>query len=320
MPSRAAPPRLFFVLLGMLAVAIAGWSAVWFAARQAAVAALAEVDAALAKEGWRRTCAQESWDGYPFRLAFSCTGLELAGPDTTLTLPSLEAAMQTHDPSTVIVTAAAPLVAQTPDGKRTVSFEAARTALRFDGAAPVVATRLGAPVMTVENGPSLKASALDVTVKPAPGSVAVTLALANPAVAGPLQLGARRIAIDAALKPPPQPAPTVEAFLRQAGAQRAALDLASLAVEGEGFALSGSGSLALTPEGYINGKVRVEAEGPGAVTDLLRGAGALPQGDSGLDALTTMLGAIGSTALTVTLKDGMVSAGPFRLGRLPPVF
>jgi len=320
MPSRAASPRLFLALLGALTLAVAGWSVFWISARQAAAAALAAVDTALDRDGWRRTCASEGWSGYPFRLTFTCEGLELQGPDTTLTLPLVTAAMQAHDPSTVIVTAAAPLVADTPQGKRTVRFDAARAALRLAGAALVVETRLGAPIMTVENGPVLKASALDLTVKPAAGSVAVTLALANPAVAEPLQLGARRIAIDGALKPPPQPAPTAEAFLKRAAAQRIALDLASLAVEGEGFALSGSGSLAMTPEGFVDGEVRIEAEAPGAVTDLLRGAGALPEGGGGLDALTAMLGAIGSTELTVTVNNGAVSVGPFQLGRLPPVF
>ncbi len=320
MPSRAASPRLFLALLGVLALAVSGWSVFWFTARQAAVAALAEVDEALAQEGWRRTCATEGWSGYPFRLAFSCTSLTLKGPDTTLTLPQISAAMQAHDPSTVIVTAAAPLEAATPEGKHTVSFETARATLRFDGASFVVDTRLAAPSITVENGPVLKASAFDLSVKPAPDSVAVTLALANPAVAEPLQLQASRIAIDGALAPAPQPAPTADEFLKRAGAQRTALDLRSLAIVGEGFALSGSGKLALTPEGFIDGKVRVEADGPGAVTDQLRGAGALPEGDGGVDALTAMLGAIGSTALTVTVKNGVVSVGPFRLGRLPPAF
>jgi hypothetical protein len=320
MPSRAASPRLFLALLGALTLAVAGWSVFWVSARQAAAAALAAVDTALDRDGWRRTCASEGWSGYPFRLTFTCEGLELQGPDTTLTLPLVTAAMQAHDPSTVILTAAAPLVADTPQGKRTARFDAARAALRLAGAALVVETRLGTPIMTVENGPVLKASALDVTVKRTPGSVAVTLALANPAVTEPLQLGARRIAIDGALTPPPQPAPTAEAFLKRAGAQRTTLDLASLAIAGDGFALTGSGRLALTPEGFVDGEVRIEAEAPGAVTDQLRAAGALPEGDSGLDALTAMLGAIGSTELTVTVNNGAVSVGPFQMGRLPPVF
>ncbi len=320
MPSRAASPRLFLALLGALTLAVAGWSVFWISARQAAAAALAAVDTALDRDGWRRTCASEGWSGYPFRLTFTCEGLELQGPDTTLTLPLVTAAMQAHDPSTVILTAAAPLVADTPQGKRTARFDAARAALRLAGAALVVETRLGTPIMTVENGPVLKASALDVTVKRTPGSVAVTLALAQPAVGEPLRLQASRIAIDGALTPPPQPAPTAEAFLKRAGAQRTTLDLASLTIAGDGFALTGSGRLALTPEGFVDGKVRIEAEAPGAVTDRLRAAGALPEGDSGLDALTAMLGAIGSTELTVTVNNGAVSVGPFKMGRLPPVF
>jgi hypothetical protein len=321
MPSRAPSSRLFFALLGGLALAIAGWSLFWFTARQAAVAALAEVDATLAREGWQRTCAAEAWGGYPFRLGFSCTGLTLKGPDTTLTLPQVAATMRVHDPATVIVTATAPLSAATPEGIRTVGFEAARAALRLaDPAAPVVETRLTAPTITVENGPVLGASALDVTVRPAPDAVGVTLALADPAITAPVELRAARIAIAGALKPPPQPAPTAEEFLRRAGGQRTALDLESLVVEGEGFAVSGSGTLALTPEGFVDGKVRVEATGPGAVADRLKDAGALPDGDGGVDALAAMLSAIGSTALTVTVKNGAVSVGPFRLGRLPPVF
>lgn len=319
--SRRSSPRLFFALLGLLLVIVAGWTAFWFLARSQAAGALAEVDAALAREGWTRRCAEEGWSGYPFRLAFRCTNLTLKGPDTTLTLPSIDAALQVHDPSTVILSASSPLAAVTPEGQRTLSFDDARGSARFDGGSALVVTA-GAvnPVLAVENGPQLKAASLDVSVRPAADAIGVTVALADPALADPATLAAKRIAIEGTLSPPPPPAPTAEQFLRRAALAGTALELTSATIEAQEFSLSGKGRLALTRDGLVDGKVRVEAKGPGAVADRLRESGALSGDNKGLDALSAMLSAIGSTALTVTVNQGTVIVGPFKVGQLPPVF
>ncbi len=313
--------RIFFALLGIVALLVFGWTLFWFVTMQGAKSAFAEIDQRLAQDGWKRTCTEEGWSGFPFRLDYRCKGLTLAGPEITFAVPEMKAVALVQDPAAVRIVATSPGKATSAAGETTFTFSQAQATARFDGAAAQsVDAALADLVIAGQGGPAFSTKAVRVTVRPERDRVTLSASADQPSFDGPAKLSAQQVALDGVVAPPPPGAAKLDTFLKAVAQAGSVFKIDQMAIDGGNFSLKGKGKIGLTPEGYLDGKLRVEASSPGAIVNDLESSGVIAPGNDATQALLGILGAIGSTALTVNLDKGKVTVGPFKVGKLPPVF
>jgi hypothetical protein len=372
-PALAPRRRRWPVLLPVaLVLALAGaWCGFWFYAAQTAEEAIAGWREREAKSGRIFTCGGQSIGGFPFRIEVRCpeavAEFTTLQPPLTLKTTDLLVAAQVYQPTLLIAEASGPLTIGESGRAPTLlaNWSLAQASVRGTPAAPErVSIVIEQPVLdrmgggTPERLVTAKRSELhgriaagSVTDNPvidiglrALGAVAPGW---HPVMAQPLDIdiaSTLRGLKDFSPKP-------WSARLRdlQAAGGRIEITRARLQ-QGDAIAV-GAGTLGLTPEGRLEGQLRITATGlekvlpafgvdrlapPGSGVDRLAGAldrlapglgnVARQQAGVGLAAGIMLLGEQteleGRKAVSLPLRftDGNAFLGPIPLGRTPPLF
>ena len=124
--SRRRTGRRYIILLAIVFVAVAGWTALWKYAAARAQEASAEWRAREAAAGRVFTCGRETVGGYPFRLEVTCAQARVQLRDTVppldVRLPRVLTVAQVYQPNLLVAEFHGPL--QLGEGGKSVDFEA----------------------------------------------------------------------------------------------------------------------------------------------------------------------------------------------------
>ncbi|BBF94763.1 DUF2125 domain-containing protein [Blastochloris tepida] len=336
--------KLLAALIVLLVLALAGWSALWFTARDRVEA---EIDRALAREaraGRQIACAERTLAGFPFRIEMTCARPLFAqsrGQLLEVTAARLTAHAVVWQPRRVRIDITGPLrVAEPGPGGREiaeVAFSAATAEALYDwsgrhgltASAQNIAIRLASaaePYRSPHAELVMRRKAQD-----GDGGHPVEITTAVSRLEGPLQLPGIHGAIDLDAEL------TVSGLDRVHGATQAErlrswagaggrAEIARLRVLSPGAASETSGTLALDTRGRVNGALKVLVHGidqmlgdlierrlmPREMMTMVPTLAALSQkGD--IDGRPAMV-------LPVNLREGLIRIGPMPVGALPPVF
>ncbi|MEM9634425.1 MAG: DUF2125 domain-containing protein [Pseudomonadota bacterium] len=126
--------RRYILLLSVIVIVIAGWSAAWFFGRSVLADQLDRQMSNLAQNGFELTCADLSIAGYPFRYEVACQEMQsLDRAGTSSSLQSLRAVALIYNPWHVILEAKAPILMTAPIAAFTgeMTWETARASVKF---------------------------------------------------------------------------------------------------------------------------------------------------------------------------------------------
>jgi hypothetical protein len=361
-----APRRKPWLIALPLAIVIAlgvAWTALWFYAAAEAETRLNEWQAQQAKGGRTFTCGSRSVGGYPFRIEVRCADaaaeLKDTQPPLAIRLKEILAVAQVWDPKLILAEFSGPLTAGDIGGAPylTARFGLAQASLRGTPATPERASvvinglRLeGAQAgqmlfeathaefhARVQYGSWPHNPAIDLSVKLAAAAApAVHVLAAQPFDADILAVlhGMKDLS--------PKPLP-VRLREWQAAGGKLEIQNARLA-QAEALANS-TGMLALTPQGRLDGTLKVTVSGierlmpallpgqaPPALSAIERAVPGIaqriaPQQQQSLQAgLLALLGQPAEIegkkgiAIQVVFKDGRAMLGPIPLGQVPAAF
>jgi hypothetical protein len=344
---RASRPWQMALPLALLVALAVGWSALWFHASSVAQASIAAWRAREAELGRLYSCASENLGGYPFRIEVRCTeaGAQMRStqPPFSVKAKDLVVVAQVYQPNLLIAEIEAPLSFEAPSSgvSLVADWRLAQTSVR---GLPPTPERISLAVDQLrldQKGPAssqtlLTAKHLELHARldPAsgPGRPVIDLAAqfvdaASPASGVlPQPIDFEATAILRGLKDlTPRPFPALLAQLQAAGG-RLEIERARLR-RGDMIAV-GTGSLGLSPQGRLDGTLRVTVAGfdlnvlkplfPSVtVSGSLAGMG------------TSLLGLLGEPAelegrravnMPLRFVDGAVSLGPLALGRTGPLY
>ncbi|SON57895.1 hypothetical protein HDIA_4354 [Hartmannibacter diazotrophicus] len=327
--------RSIKILAGLGAVVVVAWTGGWFYLKDQTDQAITRNLESLAAIGTKVTCDERSISGWPFRMVVSCEkpSIELADGNS-VNAARLVVTAAVDNWQLALANIVGPLIVTAPDtSTTTATFADLHASLRHQGGDP---ERLSvvADDLTVETSapmrPTMKMTAAHgewhVRPDPADGSLdlAAMLRGSEGDVAGQ-QLLPVPADIDAIMRveEPRMLVPLTEASLplwQQAGGK---VDVDSLALKLGDVSLSGKGSVTLDDLGRPDGEIRVEADGLKAFGTLFA------SGKDALVPLAPLLTAFlvfgepadnGARAITVTAKDGKVSAGGQSLGGIGSLY
>ncbi len=348
--SRSAARRSWQVILpfALFVALAAGWTALWFHASSVAQASIAAWRTREAQLGRLYSCASENLGGYPFRIEVRCTeaGAQMrsADPPFVIRAKDLLVVAQVYRPNLLIAEVEAPLTFDAPSNG--VSFVAdwtlAQTSVR---GLPPTPERISLAVDQFrldQKSPAgsqtwLTARHMEFHARLDPGSTpgrpvldlaARFAGAASPAAASlmPEPIDFEATAVLRGLKDlTPRPIPAMLSQLQAAGGR---LEIEHARFQRGDMIAVGAGSLGLSPQGRLDGTLRMTVAGfdlnvlkplfPGVkVSGSLGGLG------------TNLLGFLGEPAelegrraVTMPLKfvDGAVSLGPLALGRTAPLY
>jgi hypothetical protein len=331
-----APRRMRLPLIIGLGVAIAaaGWTAVWATARGRI---LEEIDgrmAALAEQGIVVACADREVGGYPFRMELTCRspGIEIRDRGVSASAATLRVVAQVWDPRLILVEADAPGIAAVAGDETRAKWRTARASLRWSGHG-VERLSLSVDGLDLTSRPAgrpavhLVASHLETHGRPG-GAAGRDLDLAASLAAATLTVAEKRIGpatadLTASMKLvdflPPGPGSAAAAFAARGGR----IDPVDLSLAVGGIVVAGDGSLVLDGAGELDGMVTLAARG----LETLRDGGARDLGPELTTVLTgfVLLGkaskdpARPGRRLEMIVDHGLVRIGRVTLGRLPPI-
>lgn len=327
-----------FVILGFVVALLAvGWSSFWWFAASTADSASANAIARARDAGIAIDCTDREIGGFPFRLTLACRSLGVETAELKASSTGVRAVALVYDPKHLILEADAPLelagaqlagpvVADWQSGRASLLIGAQLldeasvafhdVAIRSDAFLPVrdpSAQRLELHVRRSQEA----AADLDVALVSRAVAVFVgTVALPqfDLDVLARLTGGAGLLA------------GRHEAFVEQLKSGAAAVELQRALVTLGDALVEVSGVFSLTPEGYLEGQPRIAIANPAALGAALT---AVPGVDAGW--LAPFLGVLGNfgerttigdtpaRAMTLTIRDGHLTAGLVPLGRLGPV-
>lgn len=360
------PRRKPWLIALPLAIVIAlgvAWTALWFYAAGEAETRLNDWQAQQAKGGRAFTCGNRAVGGFPFRIEVRCAdaGVELKDtqPPIAIRLKEILAVAQVWDPKLIIAEFTGPLTAAdiggapyltarwgvaqasvrgTPNVPERASISV--DGLRLDGAQAAQTffeAKHAEFHARVQYGSWPHNPAIDLAVKLG-GAIAPAI---HPLAAQPFDADILSVLHGMKdLSPKPMPVRLRE---WQAAGGKVEIQNARLA-QGEALANS-TGILALTPQGRLDGTLKVTVAGverllpalipgqaPPALSAIERAVPGLaqriaPQQQQSLQA--GLLGLLGQPAdiegkkgiaIPVAFKDGRATLGPIPLGQVPPAF
>ena len=326
----------------------AGWTALWFHASSVAQASITAWRAREAQSGRLYTCASENLAGYPFRIEVRCTAagaqMRSADPPFVVTAKDLLVVAQVYRPNLLIAEVEAPLTLEAPNGGVSLiaDWTLAQTSVR---GLPPTPERISLAVDQFrldQKSPAgsqtlltAKHMELHVRLDPdsTPGRPVLDLAArftdaASPA-AGSLMPQPIDFEATAVLRGLKDLTPrSLAALLGQLQGAGGRLEIEHARLQRGDMIAVGAGSLGLSPQGRLDGTLRMTVAGfdlnvlkplfPGVtVSGSLAGMG------------TSLLGFLGQPAelegrraVTMPLRfaDGAVSLGPLALGRTAPLY
>jgi hypothetical protein len=364
--------RRYIVTLVLFAALIGGWSWFWHYASGKAEVAIDGWRAREAKAGRIYKCGAQTIGGYPFRIEVNCDNASALfrsnQPPIEIKASGMLIAAQIYQPNLLITEFHGPLTIADPGKPPTIvaNWKLAQSSVRGTPAAPERVSLVfdGASVERINGATTenlLNAKRIEVHGRIIEGSVSnhpvievvtrLTRATApslHPAASHPLDAD-----ITAALRGfndfSPKPWPVRFREMQAAGGR---IDITQARVhQGETIAI-GSGSLALSANGRLDGQLRVTVAGleaflaslnvpqavqaspdmdkvAGALDRLLPGLGgvARQQANSsnlslGINLLGEQTTLEGKRAVTLPLRvdDGTIFLGPLRIGTTPALF
>jgi len=350
MHSRAVPHRSWHVALPLaLFVALAaGWTALWFHASSVAQASIAAWRMREAQLGRVYSCGSENLGGYPFRIEVRCTqaGAQMrsSDPPFVVSAKDLLVVAQVYRPNLLIAEVEAPLIFEAPSSGTwlVADWTLAQTSVR---GLPPTPERISLAVdqfrleQKSQSGAQtlLTARHLELHLRLDPDSAAGRPVLdlaarfidaASPAAGSlmPQPIDFEATAVLRGLKDlTPRPVPAMLSLLQAAGGR---LEIEHARLKRGDMIAVGAGSLGLSPQGRLDGTLRMTIAG--FDLDVLRPlfpgvkvSGSLgSMGASLLGFLGEPVELEGRRAVTMPLKfaDGAVSLGPLALGRTAPLY
>jgi hypothetical protein len=364
----AAPPRRrsigWLIPSLVLVIVAAGWCAFWFYAADRARGLIAGWVEREARAGRAYTCGQQSLGGFPFRIEFRCkeASAELAKvqPPVRLDASSILAAVQVYQPTLVLAEIDGPLTIAdpgqpprlsanwslarvslrgTPRNPQRVSFSADK--LTLDRAGADKPERLFAAGQGQLHGRLASGTVTDKPVIDVAASLKAATAPAwHPLAAQPFDfdgdtqlVGLRNFA----------PKSWTERF-REIQQANGRIEVRNARLKQGDLLAVASGTLKLTPQGYLDGDLTVTATGVEKILPALGVDALARQGGSRSERLGAALnlldrmapGAIAgavqllgeqvelegrkATKMPLRLREGFATLGPVKLGQTPPVF
>jgi hypothetical protein len=333
--------RRAFSIAGIAVVAIALlWSGYWFAASRTASAAFARANAAAAARGLSLGCKDASVGGYPLRLDLSCPRATLAGTGQELSgaVDGLSATAPLYWPGHVEAQLGGPVVLDAPGLGVAVSARwTAANAVLDAGLGGITGSVLDFTGLDLTNGGAagrlpikdLAAAHLRLVTAPGGGDYHVTATAEKlrltqpdgkvlPEVDGEVRLTALKLGN--ALGTNPRQA--IRDWL--AGGGTLQVDQMSLAAGG--LWIDASGSLTLSADGLLSGKLTVQFIGLEALPDLVDQV--RPGHRNDVENGVKMLGAVTLPVATdrgearqtvIVIRNGLVAVGIFPVGLIPPI-
>lgn len=279
--ARRRSGRRYVVLLGLVVLAAAGWSGLWFYAARATEDAITGWRAREAAAGRIHACADQSFGGFPFRIEMSCSSADSRfdnlTPPLTLTVNGVHVAAQVYQPKLLIAEFAGPLTVGEAGRPATLSvgWRLAQMSLRGTPAAPErVSLALDHPEANALGGgaPELisRADAMELHGRIAEGSafdnpvIETVLRLAGASFPGWHALAVPAIDADVAARlrglKDFAPKPWAARF-REIQAAGGSIEITQARVaQGETVAV-GSGTLSLNAAGRLDGELRLTIAG-----------------------------------------------------------
>jgi hypothetical protein len=348
--SRPVSRRSWQVVLpfALFVALAAGWTALWFHASSVAQASIAAWREREAQSGRLYTCASENLAGYPFRIEVRCTeaGAQMrsADPPFVVKAKDLLVVAQVYRPNLLIAEVEAPLTFEAPNGGISLiaDWTLAQTSVR---GLPPTPERISLAVDQFrldQKSPAgsqtlLTAKHMELHVRLDPDSTSGRPVLdlaarfadaASPAAGSlmPQPIDFEATAVLRGLKD--LRLRSLPALLGQLQAAGGRLEIEHARLKRGDMIAVGAGSLGLSPQGRLDGTLRMTVAGfdlnmlkplfPGVkVSGSLAGMG------------TNLLGFLGEPAelegrraVTMPLRfaDGAVSLGPLALGRTAPLY
>ena len=367
----ASPPRrrlwpIIVPVVGVVVLAV-GWTAVWYFAASKADTMLTAWRAREAGRGHLYACGEQTVGGFPFRMEVRCTtpAAELRDAPLSIRARDLVAVAQVWDPTRVIAEATGPASLGEPGQPPafTASWTLAQASVRGLPSAldrlSVVFDRLAVSrrdaggsqtagtaehlELHVRQAPRLPQDepAIDVVIRLSQGTLPPVSQLAAPAIDADVSAVLHGVG-DVSPKPWRQ-------RLRELQAANGRLEIKPSRIQQGDIVTVGQGTLALTPQGRLDGEIRLTVAGleqlvtklgldqavarvsqnaadrivPGLNLDRLLG----PRGNAALAAVgVSMLGQPAelegrrAVMLPLRFKDGAVFLGPLMVGQMQPLF
>lgn len=335
MATKSAAMMGRLAILGVVVVlVIGGWTAFWWIAADAAASASGDAIARAAEQGIAVECENRRTSGWPLRLVVGCERLTVRSDQTRASLGAARAMAQVMDPTALTVEAEAPLAldddrlpgaiaADWQNGSarlrlgspalEQVSLVFADLAVRSAALAPFAdptVERLDIDARRADSGRDLDVVLLARTVKASLGATGLPTF--------DLDLDAR-IGEGAVLL-----AGQVGRFREQVRTGNSFVELDRALVSVGRSRLQLSGRFSVNAEGYLEGQPQIAVADP---DDLLDALAQLPGlGDGRLRPILTLAIGMGTAAtvdgrpgraVTVSIRDGHLSAGLIPFGRLP---
>lgn len=330
-PWRVAIPLILVLVLGV------GWTGFWFFAASTAERLIEDWRARQAQAGRIVNCGQQTVGGFPFRIEVRCTDatIELrgSGPPMALRLKELVALAQVYDPRLLIGELTGPLQigAVGQPVELTATWRLAQSSVRGRPSFPervsfavdgLQVQRAGHTELAVQAehaefharlAPAVAGDepAFDIVLRTTGGTMPELGRLAarpTDTEITAVLYGLKTLA--------PKPLAT---RLREWQAANGRIEIKSARVKQGDTVGHASGELKLTPQGNLDGELRLTAAG---LEHLLPTIGVDRMAGAALSFLGPRAEVEGRPAVTVPLRfqDGAVRLGPVPAGRVPPVF
>jgi hypothetical protein len=338
-PSPSSPPRSrrrFWILISLVVLVIALWSAYWTVARGMAVDILRNTYEVAETEGGALVCGSQRLGGYPFRFELECQPFEARDARGRAgTVSGLRVIALAYNPRHVIVEADGPANARfdgsLPFDRLSADWTSARASARlFDAGLRDADLFIEEPKISgisADAAVSLTASRAAVHARRNPGVAEdADFALRVAGLAIPALEGAAEISADLTLA-------GGAAALAGRGdwisllRQDEAVRVSELRASASGVNLRATGTLALDAKGRLAGTLPLTVSGADKLPALL--APFFPQGSS---VPTSLAGAVigfgapatldGAPAVTVPLRfeAGVARVGLIPIASLPPMY
>jgi hypothetical protein len=371
-PSRRRPwPVVLSVALLLLLAA--GWSAFWFYAAGKAEETITGWLEREAQVGRIYNCGSRSIAGFPFRIEVRCAGanaqLRNLQPPLSLRLPEVLIAAQIYQPTLLISEFTGPLdIAEAGQPAVLASWTIARTSVRGNPQSPerisvvldnaAIDRRQGAASerLFAGNHVELHARMAEGSIRESPVlDIAINLVSASASGLHPLAKIPTDLDLNTTLRGlkdlAPKPWPARFREIQESGGR---IEVKNARVKQSDWLLVGAGNLGLTPNGRLDGELRLTIAGldkllqtlgveylsrPGAGSDrlnsainaldrLLPGLGSVAREHAGAGAAAgvSLLGEPaqleGRAAVSLPLRfvDGTAYLGPLAVGQVPPLF
>jgi len=324
-------------ILGVVALLVfAGWSAFWWFAASTVESASADAIAKAGRRGITVDCANKNVRGWPFQMTLVCDRAAVKNARFHVEANGLRAVALVYNPSHLIVEADAPFVFTDANLPAPIAadWKAGRASVELSGGlverASIEFKEISGQSASFLPLSRPSADSLEVHVRRAAGPADLDIAITSESIKADLA--------DSALPPFDlkivatlvEGAPLLvgrrEQFIERVKTGAAALDISRALVSIGAARVEFSGRFFLNPEGYLTGNPRIAiANAPALATELAR----IPGIDaSKLKPILQLIANFGEKTtiddapaggVTLSIRDGYMSAGFLRFGRLSPV-